>query len=197
MKIQTDIPELAVLRDEVVLKAGFQMKTHADFLNLVTLIEHALHEHISETTLERLWNYSTRGYSTVSERSLDVLSKFIGDEDWNAFKRRQKFEAQIESESFGGEIISSKDLKIGDKLRIGWRPDRICVVRYLGDNRFICEHSENATIQPDDTFSCLQFQKGRELFMDRFVHVLDGEMRYVVGKNNGLTTVEKIAPDTK
>ena len=55
--------------------------------------------------------------------------------------------------------------------------------------------TENATIRPGDTFRCIQFQKGRELYMDNFTRNGEPESldtRYVVGKTNGLTTLEHI-----
>ena len=36
----------------------------------------ALREHISPTTLERVWGYSTRHYDTVSRCTLDVLARY-------------------------------------------------------------------------------------------------------------------------
>lgn len=52
-------------------------------------------------------------------------------------------------------------------------------------------------MQKGDTFSCLQFQKGRELHLDDF-HKADPEerYRYVVGMNNGLTTLEVLPQDS-
>jgi hypothetical protein len=70
-------------------------------------------------------------------------------------------------------------------------PDRVCVIRYLGDNRFVAEQTLNSTMQAGDTFSCLQFQKGRELHLDDFRKADPGErFRYVVGLDSGLTTLE-------
>lgn len=46
-------------------------------------------------------------------------------------------------------------------------------------------------MQAGDTFSCLQFQKGRELHLDDFSKADPGErFRYVVGLDSGLTTLE-------
>ncbi|MBR4848287.1 MAG: hypothetical protein IKV07_02890 [Bacteroidaceae bacterium] len=53
--------------------------------------------------------------------------------------------------------------------------------------------TENSTIKPGDTFRCLNIEQGRELYMDNFTRCGQPEScgtRYVIGKNNGLTTVE-------
>ena len=98
------------------------------------------------------------------------------------------FSTSSESELFIDKAICAADLNIGDKLRIGWPPDRICTIRYLGDNNFIAEETANSTMQPGDTFSCIQIQKGRPLHLDNFRKAGSTEkLRYVVGINTGLT----------
>lgn len=197
MNYKADIPQIAALRHEVEQSVGRVMKTHADFLVLVSEIEQRLREHMSETTLERVWGYSTRGYDTVSGRTLDVLSRMVGVDGWDAFCAKLRDEARVESEFFVADAVLSSSLEVGARVRIGWQPDRVCVVRYLGDNRFVAESTENSTMQPGDKFSCMQFQKGRELYLDMFQRADDdGEpdvnARYVVGQRNGLTVVEVI-----
>ena len=66
MSIQANIPEIAALRREVESKFGTPLHTHAHFVSLTESIEEKLHEHLSPTTLERVWGYSTRHYDTVS-----------------------------------------------------------------------------------------------------------------------------------
>ena len=47
---------------------------------------------------------------------------------------------------------------------------------------------------PGDSFSCLQIQKGRELYMDCFARsgeeVCNSTNRYVVGQISGITIIE-------
>ena len=148
---------------------------------------------MSESTLERLWGYSTRRYETVSVRTLNVLARFVGYHSWEEFCSTVE-NIKSESEMFMDKAICSADLSIGDKLRIGWPPDRICIIRYLGDNNFIAEETANSTMQPGDTFSCLQIQKGRPLHLDNFRRAESKEkFRYVVGINSGITLLEVIA----
>ena len=197
MNYKADIPQIATLRDRVEHSVERVMKTHADFVALVIEIEQALKQHVSETTLERVWGYSTRGYDTVSEHTLDVLSKMVGMSGWKEFCEKLREEAQVESELFTANAIVSCGLAVGTRLRIGWQPNRLCVVRYLGNNRFVAERTENSTIQPGDKFSCLMFQKGRELYLDMFQRADDEgapdvNARYVVGQRNGLTTLEML-----
>ena len=181
------------LRKEVEKIVG-RMNGHNKFLKLATLIEEKCKEHVSITTLERLWGYSTRNANNISERILDIIAEFVDAKSWDNFcnmpggKESQLFESN--------DVINCNELKKGTRIKLGWQPDRICIVEYLGNNRFIAIETENSSIKPGDSFSCLQIQKGRELYMDYFT--LNGEAannsntRYVVGQINGLSIVEYI-----
>ena len=201
MSIESNIPQIAALRERVESCFGKRLQVHADFLALVADIEAEQRQHISESTLERVWGYSTRGYGRVSLRTLDVLAKYAGSDNWTDFCLKLKAEGVVESETFCCDSIRSANLHIGNRLRIGWQPDRVCMVRYLGDNRFIAEKCENSKMREGATFSCLQFQLGRELVMDDFVngdtaHIAvsknskSSRCRYVVGNRHGLTMLE-------
>lgn len=197
MNYRTDIPQIVALRSEVEKAAGCKMITHSDFLILVSLIEKKLKEHISEVTLERLWNYSTRKSDTTTSRSLNVLAQFAGYADWGDFCVHLRKNAKVESDFFNVNAVLTSDLRAGDQLRLAWQPDRTIIVRYLGDNRFEAIHTENSSIQPGDSFSCLMFQKNRPLYMDMFCRCHQPQQsashsRYVVGQDNGLTAVEII-----
>ena len=192
MSIRRDIPQILALRERVEERFGKRLAVHADFLALVAVIEMEQRQHISESTLERVWGYSTRGYDTVSLHTLDILSHYAAECCWEDFCRLLSVESGCESELFNAENISSADLSVGDRLMIGWLPDRLCEVRYLGDNRFVAEHCENAKMQAGDTFSCLQFSLGKELMLSDFrqANTPDATSRtYTVGSRNGVTTL--------
>lgn len=195
MNFKTNLPEIATLRSRVKEKSGLALDTHFHFIQLVAELEKELREHMSETTLERVWGYSTRGYDTASRRTLDVLSRFVGAKNWDDFCNILRKEIGSESNLFTTKTITSQSLKEGTRLLIGWQPDRLCEIRYLGNNRFVAVHTEISSIKPGDKFSCLLFEKGRELYMDLFQRADDDgepspEARYVVGQLNGLTTLE-------
>lgn len=200
MGIDSNIPQIATLRKAIEGSIGFPLSVHGDFLKLSLLISQKIGEHISESTLERVWGYSTRHYDTVSVRTLNVLCRFIGKGSWKEFSDELKGVLTGDSELFASTAVFSSDLNVGARLKLGWLPDRICIIRYLGDNRFIAEETLNATIQPGDTFSCMQFQKGLSVCMDNFIRACDASaaagasshesLRYIVGQHSGLTLLE-------
>ena len=196
MNIPVDIPQITIIKEMIEKSIDFPLNTHGDFMRLSARIEFALREHMSESTLERLWGYSTRRYNTVSVRTLNVLCRFIQFRSWEEFCEDLS-KNSYDSELFNGESIYTSDLEVGARIKIGWNPDRICTVRYLGNNRFVAEETLNSTMQPGDTFSCLQFQKGRELHLDDFRKADPSERyRYVVGVNTGLTTLQIVPIET-
>ena len=191
MNIKSDIPQIYVLRQRVEHKVGFSLDTHGDFLTLSAKIEACLREHMSESTLERIWGYSTRHYDTVSSRSLNVLSRFIGFHGWEEFCNSLS-SGNPGSELFDGDSIDVAELESGARIRLGWAPDRVCIVRYLGNFQFIAEVTENSTMQPGDTFCCRQFQKHRAAHLDNFCKAgTEKRHTYIIGKNTGITTLEE------
>ena len=194
MSINIDNQHVKELREEVEKIVG-KISGHNKFIELTSLIEEKCKEHVSITTLERLWGYSTRNANNMSERILDIIAKFVDAKDWHHFCHTPR--NNKESELFRNDgVINCSKLEKGTRLRLGWMPDRICEIEYLGNNRFVATRTENTSIKQGDSFSCLLIQKGRELYMDYFTHsgerVNDSNARYVVGQINGLSIVEFI-----
>ena len=193
MGINSNIPQIAELRVRVESRFGKRLTVHSDFVSLVADIEMEQRQHISESTLERVWGYSTRGYNTVSLRTLDVLTCYACGCDWRSFCEQLAQEGVCESELFNDEIIHTSDLEIGDRLRIGWFPDRVCEVSYLGKNSFVAEMCVNSKLQVGDTFLCLQFVLGKPLIMCDLRRGDSASAQvYVVGQKNGLTILRKL-----
>ena len=191
MSVSVNIPEITVLRSRVEEKYGKPLETHNGFISLVCAIETEVREHVSESTLERMWGYSTRAADAISLRTLNVLSCYVGASSWKGFCADLKTLSQVDSEEFSGDSIVSGALPAGKRLQLGWLPDRMITVEYLGMNRFVVIESLNSSLRPGDSFECLQIQAGRPLYLDRFRRAdADGETRYVAGEKSGLTVVK-------
>ena len=91
-----------------------------------------------------------------------------------------------------GRSVKTEDLRVGDRLRIGWLPDRLCVVEFGGGRTFRAVETENSTMRPGDTFECGMFILGYPLAVDNFVHDSETVPRYVMGTDHGLTTLERL-----
>jgi len=194
MSVSVNIPEVRALLSRVQEAYGLPLATHNAFIALVDDIDASLHEHLSESTLERLWGYSTRGAESVSIRTLDVLSRYVGQQSWPHFCSYLRALGQLESEEFEGTgAISVSDLKAGDRLVISWLPDRTVTIEYGSDRRFTVLESLNSSLKPGDSFECLQLQPGRPLYLDHFRRSGSSEeKRYVAGEEHGLSSVIQI-----
>lgn len=191
MSVSVNIPEVTVLRTKVEDAYGKPLETHNAFILLVDAIEARVREHLSESTLERMWGYSTREADAISLRTLNVLSQYIGFPSWKAFCADLKESSPRESEEFGGDSLTSSVLEPGAHIRLGWCPDRQILIEYLGHNRYVIRESVNSSLKPGDSFECLQFQAGRPLYLDRFRRAgSQEEARYVAGEKSGLTIVK-------
>lgn len=190
MSVSVNIPEIVVLRSKVEEAFGSPLETHNAFITLVDAIEVSVREHLSESTLERMWGYSTRGTDAVSLRTLNVLSRYAGSSSWKGFCADLKLASSRESEEFSGDSVISAALAVGAHLQLGWLPDRQIEIEYQGENRYLILDSVNSSLKPGDSFECLQIQKGRPLYLDRFRRAgSPAETRYVAGERSGLTMV--------
>ncbi|MDD6622144.1 MAG: hypothetical protein PUE90_05460 [Bacteroidales bacterium] len=191
MKISLKDPKVALLRERVEARYGHKLLTHGDFASLSETLRNDHNIFLSDSTLERVWGYSSRAsHENAATTTLDLLAQYIGSKDWHNFLS----ECERDSDMFNPNIIATADLVAGMRIQLEWKPDRVCVVEYLGNNRFRAVSSLNATIQPGDTFECLSFEPGRELIMDRFCRAneTDSQARYVVGSRHGLTSAKSL-----
>lgn len=191
MSVPVNIPGIVILRNRVEETFGKPLETHNSFISLVGAVEAAVREHLSESTLERMWGYSTRETKAISLRTLNVLSRFVGSPSWKGFCADIKKASPRESEEFGGDSIISSTLEVGTQIKLGWSPDRLIRIEYQGDNRYVILESQNSSLKPGDSFECIQFQVGRPLYLDRFRRAgSQDEARYVAGERSGLTVLE-------
>ena len=194
MAVESSLPQIAALRKKIENIFGKLIITHNDFVELTSLIKATTCKHISETTLERVWNYSTRGYDNISHYTLNLLSEYAGYSDWQNFCYEIKKENGSDSDIFDDPVLFSKDLLPGNKIKLAWLPDRICYIKYLGNNRFIAEECHNSTMKEGDLFSCLEFRINHPVVMTDF-QTMDGKIKgktYVAGIREGITSLKKL-----
>lgn len=192
MAIQTNTPEVHALKRAVEKRYGHSVDSRTDFMCLAIDIERVTHEHIAENTLRRLWG-RLRGYDTAFTRTLDVMSRYVGYAHWVSFCDDIKRNAGRESDIVSGKLsVKSADLEPGDRIRIGWLPDRLCVVEYIGGLTFKAIQTQNSTLQVGDTFECNIMLKDYPLFVDNLVHGGELCQRYAIGIDSGLKILEKL-----
>ena len=126
---------------------GKRLVTPADFTDLVGAIEHDTGVHVGITTVKRLWGYVSND-SRLRDGTLSVFARFVGYRDWTAFREAVREAAGTDSEFLTDRQITASGLAVGDRVELGWQPDRYCLVRHDGGGRFTVEKSVNANCTP-------------------------------------------------
>lgn len=190
--VESHRPELELLKRRVEEREGIRPAAPSDFLTLTAHINSVIDGQLNEYTLMRLWGYLKK-YKSIRHSTLDLLSKYVGYDNWSEFLAAEKALMKEESGLVVKPSILTQDLKEGDKVRIAWLPDRVTLLIYIGNCQFRIEESENATWSKGDTFCCRTFTVGEPLYVDNLTHP-DGTVDacYCVGMRSGLTVAEII-----
>lgn len=187
------IPELGELLRQVEEKFGRRLSTTTDFELLSFVVEREINEMISASTLKRLWGYVSYS-STPRIATMDTLCRYLGQKDFKEFCKKLKDSGAIVSTFFTSKTIEASSLKASDRVLLGWAPNRLVRLKYLGDCCFEVESAENAKMQVGDRFEASEFILGVPLFIST-IHRTDGSATppYVAAKAEGLNVLEVLS----
>ena len=184
------IPELAELLHQVDQKFAHRLSTTTDYELLSFVIERELGELVSASTLKRLWGYVSYS-STPRIATLDALCRYIGHKDFKSFRQALKDSGAVVSTFFTSKTVEASSLGDGAGLLLGWTPNRLIRLRFLGGTTFEVESVENAKLRTGDRFEAAEFILGAPLFISS-VRRSDGTVTppYVAAKAEGLNVLE-------
>ena len=184
------IPEIHVLLMQVESRFGNLAKS-ADFENLSDDIENSTSELLSASTLKRLWGY-VNYMSSPRTYTLDVLSRYIGYQSFNSFCEQIHETSEFVSGFLSEDSLVAENLQPGDRVRIGWNPDRLVTLLYKGENRFRVEEVHNASLLVGDEFVLPAIVKGYPAYIPHIER--DGKLTpmYVAGYRDGITLIKKL-----
>jgi hypothetical protein len=189
------IPELGELLQQVEGKFAHRLSTTTDYELLTFVIERETGEMISASTLKRLWGYVSYS-STPRIATMDTLCRYIGYKDFKAFCKALKESGAIVSTFFTSKTIEASSLKEGSRVLIGWSPNRLVELRFLGGTSFEVVSAQNAKLQVRDRFDASEFIMGAPLFI-ACLHRRDGSVTppYVAAKADGLSVLEVLSEE--
>lgn len=185
-------PHIVKLKAVIAESVMRSMDSPKDFEYLYNTIRERTNETIGLNTLRRMWGY-VEGYPTVRESTLDVLCRFVGYPDWHTFVADY---CGVEGSESSYRIVSAtlnvEELAEGDVVAIAWNPNRRLVLIHKCNGVFEVTEARNSKIVVGDRFHCDRFMIGQPLYIDNLVHENTPPSLFVVGKQGGLTKIERI-----
>ena len=182
-------PEMVELRKAVEEKYKKPLRTTTDFERFTRKMEKEYGEQISTATMKRLWDYVSDQHKP-RESTLDILARYVGYDDYQKFCAWLKTTPNYASSFFQADQLMSSELKPGQKITIGWSPNRTVLLAYLGESTYEVLSSENSKMQPGDRFLCGSFIKGTPLYISTLERNGQQTPPYVAGRNGGLTVIQ-------
>ena len=183
------MPELAYLLEEVEKKYGRRIATTTDFESLSVVIEHQTGDLLSSSTLKRLWGYVSLN-PTPRVATLDILSRFVGYMNFKAFCTSLKDSKAFVSTFFTSRCQSVAELTQGVSVTIGWAPNRLVRLCYLGDFQFEVVSSENSQLQSGDRFELSEIIVGYPLYISRILRHGEYTPSYVAAQQGGINLLK-------
>lgn len=176
--------EFTFLKQAVERRFGSVPSTTAAFFRL----SEEMKDRISPSTLKRLWGYVAM---TVEPRTwtLDALSRYAGFRDYKAFCEDLQQTRMSSSGYFNAARIDASSLQKGDLLRIGWRPDRIVALEYLGSQCFRVVSSENSKLKVGDEFEAQSIVKGFPLIIPEIRRNGTSTPSFIAGRDGGIVFI--------
>lgn len=181
-------PEIEELKLAVERKYGKVLGTTTDFDEFSFYLKKEIGKTISSSTLKRLYGYVSDDHKPRAV-TLDILSQFAGYKNYQEFIHWLKTTSKFNSSFFLSTQLISNDLEIGTEVAIGWRPNRLLTLRYLGESAYQVISSENSKLQPADKFVTGCFIKGQPLFLPYIEREGERTSSFVAGRNGGLTII--------
>ena len=172
---QSNSLAITQLKKGVESRFGHTPSTPADFGELSITILRSTSERISPDTLSRIWGYK-KGYSSIRMSTVRILECYA--------------KANEESEFIHKIAIHADDCQRGDRVRIAWLPNRVCVLSYLGNYRWRVAEAINSKLHEGDSFSCRTIAQGEELIVDHVETANGSYDGFSIGRKNGLSLVE-------
>ena len=182
-------PEIVELLAQVEKRFGKTISTPSDYYEL-SIALHQIKQSVSVATLKRLWGY-VGDVHQPRLATLDALACYIGHNNFEVFCSWLKSNTGFDSSAFLTEHLSVSEMNAGDEIEIGWAPNRIIRLQYLGDALFKVLDSQNSKLQEGDCFVTGGFVLKQPLVLPYLLRNGIHTPAYIAGENGGLTLLKR------
>ena len=118
------------------------------------------------------------------------MSRYVGYLNFKDFCKCLKLTSGSESGDFTSKYVTVSELTAGQAIVIGWNPNRLVTIQYLGDFRFRVIKAENSQLQIGDEFEASGISLGFPLYLPYINRNGEKLPSYIAGSISGLTTLE-------
>lgn len=151
-------------------------------------IKEATGETLGTTTLKRMFGF-VNGPARSRLSSLDIIARYLGYPDYNLLSKDLGEDTDI-SDFSSVDGIESGDLEIGEQIRISYHPNRMLLLRCIGDNKYEVIESHGSKLLTGDKLIISGFYVGFELIVSDVEREGKHLGSYQAAKQGGLTDVE-------
>ena len=170
--------------------AGCESTHSSDFIVMMAYVRNRTKQAIGVNTLKRFYNYGGESATPRSE-TLNVLAQSLGYRNYTDFCEHYQTDSDAQSSDVVlGAHIATKDLRLGQNVRLRWNPGRECLIEYLGNDTFRVVESQQTKLAAGDTFQASFFALGHTALLANLIHGDSSFPLYEIGKKRGLTLVE-------
>jgi hypothetical protein len=184
--------EINELMLQVEKKFGRRLNVSNGFEEFALLLSNKLKSQVSASTLKRLYGY-VGDVHTPRMSTLDILAQYIGHIDFLDFCQWLRRENPCSSQFFSASELSISSLSLYDEVEIGWLPNRYVRLLYRGDASFEVVEVRESQLQVGDILEVSSFILGEPLYFPYILRSGERTSSFVVGKNGGLTLLNKVS----
>ncbi|MCH5228444.1 MAG: hypothetical protein J1F12_00430 [Muribaculaceae bacterium] len=149
---------------------------------------------IGETTLKRMWGYTSDKNRKPHRSTLDIIAEFLGYKDYNTLAIDLELPEIVISDFEERDAIETDTLNIGDIVELSYLPNRLFSLKYVGDSRFIIETVDNSrNLIAGDIVKITHIEKGLPLYIPEVFRDGKNLGAYEAAKNGGLTSIEVLS----
>ena len=170
-------------------KIGIGMTYNRDFETLAQAIYDTTGEMLGVSTLKRLFGFKMEKV-VPRESTMDILSRYLGYSDYKMMIKDLGPDADI-SLFTPVDSIESADLKAGIQVQLTYDPNRIFLMTYLNENKFIVNEIEGSkNIKQGDILTISQVAVGFPLIVSQVNRGGKNLGKYVAAQERGLKSIE-------
>jgi len=177
------------IKSQVEQKFGAAIKYPKDCESLSNAIKMACKQHISPSTLKRLFGF-VKKVEQPRRYTLDVLANYIGYKDWDACLKFT--DGQDSSSFFMVEGIETKKLNKGNKIEFTYDPGRHVVLEYINREKYKVLSARKSKLQDGDIVHFSYMALNHPLIAAEVVRNKKSLGKFTAGKLNGITSIKLI-----